>query len=759
MARERPGPGRHPPASWPRVAARRAARRPADTALAAVAALAAALVFFVAHEFFPYHSINHDEGVYLQQAAMLLEGRLWLEPPVPDAVRPWFFLAEDGRLYPKYSPVTAAIFAPGLALGLPRAVLAVVAAAIAALVGLLGREAYDGRVGVVAAALVATSPLFVFTSATFLSYAPTTALNLLFALAYVRAHRRASTRYAALAGVAVGLAFFARPYTAVLFALPFVGHACCSLGSVWRRRSPGVDPWPVTRRLCVVAALGSVFVGVTLGYNWLVTGDPLLFPYEAFAPEDGPGFGHREIIGHERDYTPALALEANRRVLARLLGRWGPLGALGSGLAVVGLVRGFARPVRRGLTRLRGVANEQGEASAAAIALPDASCRALLAALFLTVPVGNVFFWGNLNVLADVSDPTDGLIVFLGPFYHFDLLLPLSVFGAAGVVAVAAAVRRSVDRSVSAGAPPGGPDSAGPTTVGRGALGNAVLALALVASLAGGGVVAADAFAEPADRNAERSAELAAVYEPIEDTEFENALVFVPTPYGEWLNHPFQWLRNDPSFDGDAVYVMDRGAAGDARSLAAFPDRTPYRFTYRGEWLPVDRPRPVLEPLTVREGDRLRVETTTGVVAGAEAASVRVAAGDETLHYGVEHLDGTTETVTWTLGPEGVRVDGADLQRYGDADSIPLDGPTDVTLSVTYVQPGGSSVTYIQKLAVVETGAGVRALWPPVERVCRLTTDCGREGTYLPGGDHVAGVSLSTNVTAATGRPGDRSER
>jgi hypothetical protein len=196
---------------------------------------------------------------------------------------------------------------------------------------------------------------------------------------------------------------------------------------------------------------------------------------------------------------------------------------------------------------------------------------------------------------------------------------------------------------------------------------------------------------------------------------------------------------------------MDRDAAGDARSLATFSDRTPYRFTYRGEWPPEDEPQAVLQPLTVREGDRLRVETTTGVVAGAEAANVRVAADSETLHYGVERVDGPTETVAWTLGPDGVRVDESGLQRYSDADSIPLDGPTDVTLSVTYVQPGGSSVTYVQELTVVETGAGVRALWPPEERVCRLTTDCGRDGTYVPGGDYAAGVSLSSNVTETDG--------
>jgi hypothetical protein len=291
-----------------RNAARRLARtlpgRPADVALAVIALFVGGLVLSVAHELFPYHSLNHDEGVYLQQAAMLLEGKLALEPPVPEAVRPWFFVSEGGRMYPKYAPVAALLFAPGLALGVPRVGLAVIAATSVALVGLLGREAFDDRVGLVAAALVATAPLFVLSSAVFLSYAPTTALNLLFALAYVRAVRRESLRYAGIAGLAVGLAFFSRPFTAVLFALPFICHAVVTHARVWRRRVTGPgdtgqldgdpapsghrDPWPVTRRLLTVAALGTVFVGVALVYNWVVTGDPLVFPYQAFAPETAP---------------------------------------------------------------------------------------------------------------------------------------------------------------------------------------------------------------------------------------------------------------------------------------------------------------------------------------------------------------------------------------------------------------------------------------------------------------------------------------
>ncbi len=44
--------------------------------------LVGVVVFWLAHVVFPYHSVNDDEGVYLYQAAMLLEGKLFLNPPV-----------------------------------------------------------------------------------------------------------------------------------------------------------------------------------------------------------------------------------------------------------------------------------------------------------------------------------------------------------------------------------------------------------------------------------------------------------------------------------------------------------------------------------------------------------------------------------------------------------------------------------------------------------------------------------------------------
>jgi len=315
--------------------------RVATLLLAAVAAVVAVLV---ATRVFPYYSINHDEGVYLQQAEMLLAGDLFLRPPVEDAFRPGSSsTTATGSIRstrPSRRPSSRSeSYWAGSRWRWPASPRQSSDSRPPSVAKRFRRP--DGAAGRNTGARFAALPRPV---GVYLPYALTTALNLAFALAYLRAERRNSHRAATVAGAAVGLAFFARPYTAVLFAAPFVAHACWTLlrSGAWRVAFGGDGDAALLGRRLATASLGTAGVVVALAYNWVVTGDPLVFPYQAFAPHDGIGFGHRAILGHEVDYTLELASRANGQVLRRLFTDWVVAGPLGTALAAVG-VRALVR--------------------------------------------------------------------------------------------------------------------------------------------------------------------------------------------------------------------------------------------------------------------------------------------------------------------------------------------------------------------------------------------------------------------------------
>jgi len=753
-------------------------RQPVDhLAAGGLALLSGIVVFAIATELFPYHSANHDEGVYLQQAAMLLEGRLELHAgPIADAVRPWFFVQDGGRLYPKYQPYPAALFAVPMGLfGMPRLALAAVAAGNVALVYVLGSQTFDRRIGVVAAAAFATAPMTLLTTSVFLPYAPTTLLTLSFAVCYLRAYRRRSVAFGSLAGLAIGLAFFARPYTAVLFAAPFIAHACWQLLGAIRRtdRQTLLDreesvPEPLLRN-GATAAIGLAFVGLSLAYNAVVTGAAFRFPYAAFAPEDGPGFGHREIAGHGIEYTPELALHANGHVLWALFTRWGPAGPIGTVLAVVGLAiaaRGWQRrshrddePSARPGDQLDSAPDDEPTSGRAV----EPTAQALLAGLFLTIAAGNVAFWGNNNVLGDFEDPTDGLLGLFGPFYHFDLLAPLSIFAAAGLVGAwrwvdawdvsesdADRSELDADRSESAWSPSSiGLLPAISLPISRQTV--RALGLAVVLLLAAvGGAASAALVQPPTDRHAEHTEYIETVYEPFEDRQFDDAVVFVPRPYGDWLNHPFQSLRNDGGLDGDVVYALDRHTASDFDVLDATDGRTPYRFTYRGEWAPGGEPvDPVLQEIEVRSGEQFSGETVVGIPGGVDHATVRLQTDPGSYaSYGVDDPNGSLP-VPWSLTASGVRLEGTNGSA-APSERIAFDETEEVVVRVTLVAATGSSMTYRQEIDVRRSDGTVEVVWPPERKVCLLAPDCGLEGTYLPGEpeEYPEGTSFETRLHA-----------
>lgn len=692
------------------------------TMAAVIAIFAGVAVFVLSATVLEYHTTNHDEGVYLLQSAMLLDGQFELYTgELTGAFRPWFFIEDGGRLYPKYSPVVAAMYAVSMGIfGEPRVTLALIATGNTALVYLLGNTTFDRRVGVVAAVTFAASPLAIVTTSAFLAYAPTTFLNLLFAVFYLRSHRNESSIAAGIAGVSIGLAFFARPFTAVLFATPFMLHALYGVVSSMQERSSKF-PGPVVRR-GITALFGLALVGVTLAYNARMTGSPLLFPYEAFAPLDGPGFGRRQILDHSIEYTPEVALRANGYVLWYFATRWFTAGPIGTALAIGGLGWAASRWYR---------AESAIDATQDGMAF-ERTAGLSLAGLFITVPAGNVLFWGNYNILATLSDPTDGLVSQFGPFYHFDLLVPLSIFAAVGIVASSRAippVRTGLRERYSA-------------RVAKGLLVGSFVVCAVLVVLVNSAVVSA-----PLERNAANTDKYENAYEPIVEASFDDALVFIPTPYGDWQNHPFQYLRNDPGFDGPVVYALDRGPEDDFAVVDEYPNRTVYRYAYQGEWTPsaYQHVTPKLELLEVERGSRVEVETIVAVPERVQRARVRLEnENGSAVQYSIDDPRESL-SVGWSMDRDVARLEELEANSsvtLGDADTI--------TLLVTLVQPDGSTLTYRGEATVRKDSDAVEVIWPPERYVCLLVTNCGAEGTYIPGDSdaHREGISFETRVEA-----------
>lgn len=353
---------------------------------------------------FPYYSNNHDEPVYVLQAQMLLQGKLYLPADeFSDFFTPFFFVNDGERVFSKYTPVQAGFLALGHALlGSMRASLGLVAALTIVAFYLFALEIYsDRRVALKACVILLLSPFFLILSATFLPYTSGLMLLLVFGFLLLRGVRTGSTLCLVLSGLALGLTFFHRPYDALLFAVPFglvflVLHRN-NLGHLARLGTPvfvGFTP----------------FLILTLTYNAIITGDPLLFPFTFHEPLDKLGFGYRSIhpVNTPVYYGWTEAVESLWTNSAEL-GYW----TFGGPLLLLAMLARWIVPTFQW---------QDG----------------LLLLLLIAFPLGYFFFWGPYN-----TGIIWGAISYLGPYYYFPLLVPLALLGARGAEALFARNHRS----------------------------------------------------------------------------------------------------------------------------------------------------------------------------------------------------------------------------------------------------------------------------------------------------------------------------
>jgi hypothetical protein len=390
--------------------------------LALLAVLSAAGVVVMARLVFPNGSVNDDEAIYRLQAHTLASGHLFpAAPNPPKAFVPWLSAIVGHHYVLKYTPVEAAwLAASHLLTGtyLPALVLTVVGLVVATwllAVELLG----DRREALIAAALVALSPLVIIQSGLLLAYLTTVLLLVLFVWTGVRGVRRiraggqaeagwlGGAGWLVAAGFTVGLAGAIRPYDALIFAAPFVVWAVRELG--FGRRALAAAGW------VVLGGIGPL-VGF-LAYNDAATGSPFKLPFNLEDTHDTIGFGLRRLTPGE-DFHHFGPIQGVHGVIIHFVAFliWVAGGPFLIALAWLA--------VRRGRLRSQAVA---------------------LAATAVTLPLGYIYFWGPWN-----AGTIWGGIWLVGPFYLLPLVVVAAVLAARGITLWAGEHPTGVKRGLAA---------------------------------------------------------------------------------------------------------------------------------------------------------------------------------------------------------------------------------------------------------------------------------------------------------------------
>ncbi|WP_091438835.1 hypothetical protein [Geodermatophilus poikilotrophus] len=588
-------------------------------ALAVLALVAGAAAVLTNLALFPLYSFNRDDSVYVAMARLIQTGAVTL-PADADAFRPWASAVVGDRVVLKYTPPWPAVIAAGdLLTGSPRAALAVSAAAAAVLVALLTAEVFRDRVVAVAAgALFALSPVVVVQSGTFLPYLFSLALGLGAAVLLLSGTRLGSTPRLVAAGVVAGVAAFARPFDALLTVAPF------ALAALLAGERGGLSRLGVVLR---VAAGALPVLALTLVYNAVVVGGPFRLPFTVTGPQDTFGFGDRGVFPQYTVHFTAAD---------------GVTGLLANAVATPGWVAGgvvLVALAALGLARTRGAG------------------RWAVAALAVVVPLGYLPFWGPWAISAQ----WEGLELF-GPFYWLPVVVPLAVFGAAGLTWV---VRRR--RSLAA----------------------AVVVAAMVG-------LTALAVPGPVAGNRAVTEEYRAVQRAVAAADLDDALLFLPRRGDLGFESDTPFLQNDPSLRQPVLYAEQRGAA-DLALAERFPDRALHRLSD-------DDGSTVVESLRVDAGPTVPLRLRLTAPPGAAGAVAYLRAGDRTHE---QPLDPSGE-VTWTVAAPGA------APSDPSAVVLPADGVLAVGLAARLPGDDGPGARWERRIAhrTVDGGDLVELLRP-----------------------------------------------
>jgi hypothetical protein len=497
-----------------------------------------------------------DSIAYIFQAKIFASGRLTAAPPPVEGAFDFFvpapFSLTDSTWAAQYPFAHPLALAAGQVFNAPWVIPPLFAAGSVALMFFSGRRLYGDLAGLVAAVLLATSPLFIMNASDFMSH-NTAGFFLLASLACLLRVDRRPVLFGALAGLGFGLLLNTRPLTALALTPPFGAYLLYRLLSADERVR-------MAKALAAFAAVAGVMALLFLGWNYTITGDAFRTGYQAtgvtFFPADGastPGGGG----GGDSGITDALGIGGSHA---------GSIGIQNERIQL-----GLLLLVLDGWPQFIGLA------------------FSLLPFLLGTRKFEDWFFLASAVAAAGVWVAYESTGVMYGPRYWYEampFLLLLAVRGADRLAVLlssaAAAVRegdlRAADRREWTGR----------------AVVYGFMAVLIVLSVWGwllGQRTTWDADLVP-NRASATCCLLGLddrIYRLVEEQDLHNALVLVDPCDNNFVCYGSVFWRNNPTLDGDVVYVKD--IPGKRQEiLGAYPGRAVYVATYLDE--------PQLRPLS-----------------------------------------------------------------------------------------------------------------------------------------------------------------
>lgn len=255
----------------------------------ALLVLGVSLIFVAWISSVQYHAEPHiyDASAYLFAAKTYALGRLWAPlPPAADLFPGPFMVQFDNRWFSQYAPGTSLTLVPGIWLGVPWLVEPILGTLALLGIGLIAARLYDRRVATLAVILGTLSPFYSYLAASYLSHAIALFYLVWGLWALVRFAQGGAGWNLLFSAAFFGMAGLTRDLVAVLFVvIVLLGVLVLS----WRRLRQDWRRWLLPG--AGFAAIALVFVGISLGFNALVTGSPWLTPRFLFSPGDHWGFG------------------------------------------------------------------------------------------------------------------------------------------------------------------------------------------------------------------------------------------------------------------------------------------------------------------------------------------------------------------------------------------------------------------------------------------------------------------------------------